>query len=298
MNERNEKTAAFSFNSIFDENIQQKEFFVATTLPLVKEFLSGKNNLIFSYGITSSGKSYTMRGTDSCPGLIPFSLITIFDRISSSVSSSPPSKKISKFCDIESLNVNQSSQEEADHDKLITSEIHDYSTKILSQIDDKSLSKTFGKCFESLSGNKNETCSVWISYFEIYNEKFVDLLNSGTEPQVVTSEKNFYLKDVTQVYVTSAVEAFAVFLKGQQKLHIDSTNLNKDSSRSHSVFTLSLLRINKDSGDTSISKLGFADLAGNERLKKIGMGKFTETTSINKSLSTLSRCIQKLINKS
>jgi len=51
--------------------------------------------------------------------------------------------------------------------------------------------------------------SVSVSSVYIYNEKVFDLLRPGIEMQIVTQEKNYYINDVTQTFVTSAEEAFA-----------------------------------------------------------------------------------------
>lgn len=52
----------FTFSHIFNENTSQKEFFKDTMLGLVKDFIDGQNCLVFSYGVTSSGKTYTIQG--------------------------------------------------------------------------------------------------------------------------------------------------------------------------------------------------------------------------------------------
>ena len=46
----------FSFTNVFDEETTQKSFFDETTLPLVTDFIHGQNCLVFTYGVTNSGK--------------------------------------------------------------------------------------------------------------------------------------------------------------------------------------------------------------------------------------------------
>ena len=55
--------AKYTFSHIFKEDTTQKEFFNDTMLGLVKDFIDGQNCLVFSYGVTSSGKTYTIQGT-------------------------------------------------------------------------------------------------------------------------------------------------------------------------------------------------------------------------------------------
>lgn len=52
----NDTTHQFSFSHIFPECTTQKHFFDQTMLPFVKDILSGVNGLVFTYGVTNSGK--------------------------------------------------------------------------------------------------------------------------------------------------------------------------------------------------------------------------------------------------
>lgn len=51
-------------------------------LPLVKDLLEGKNGLLFSYGVTGSGKTYSMIGNQQEPGILQRCLDTVFNSIS------------------------------------------------------------------------------------------------------------------------------------------------------------------------------------------------------------------------
>ncbi|CAG2179699.1 unnamed protein product, partial [Oppiella nova] len=64
----------YKFKQVFSENTSQKEIFADIALPLVSDLVNGKNGLLFTYGITSSGKTYTIAGTPSEPGILPRSL--------------------------------------------------------------------------------------------------------------------------------------------------------------------------------------------------------------------------------
>lgn len=52
--------------------------------PIVEAAVNGFNGTIFAYGQTSSGKTYTMMGTRNEPGVIPLSVIHIFNLIQNS----------------------------------------------------------------------------------------------------------------------------------------------------------------------------------------------------------------------
>jgi hypothetical protein len=71
----------FQFSFIFKQEIKQNDFFQATIYPCMEKFLKGDNLLIFSYGVTNSGKTYTMQGSAQEPGLIPRTLDFLFSSI-------------------------------------------------------------------------------------------------------------------------------------------------------------------------------------------------------------------------
>ena len=52
----------FNFSHVFPETTTQAQFFKATTFPVVKEFVEGQNCLVFTYGVTNSGKTFTVLG--------------------------------------------------------------------------------------------------------------------------------------------------------------------------------------------------------------------------------------------
>lgn len=73
----------FSFTQIFPPETIQSNFFSHTTLPLVKDLLNGENGLIFAYGVTNSGKTYTIQGKNNTEeaGLLPRTLDVVFNSI-------------------------------------------------------------------------------------------------------------------------------------------------------------------------------------------------------------------------
>lgn len=91
------------------------------------------------------------------------------------------------------------------------------------------------------------------------------------------SSGNVYVSGVTQVEVQSADEALRVLSRGQKARRIASTVLNTDSSRSHVVFNIRLVKVPFDETGSTIvrdndiirvSQLSLIDLAGSERTKR------------------------------
>jgi hypothetical protein len=70
----------FSFRSILDHTITQSQVFETVAAPLVEDFLHGSDVLIFCYGSTNAGKTYTVNGTKENPGILKRSLETIVQR--------------------------------------------------------------------------------------------------------------------------------------------------------------------------------------------------------------------------
>jgi uncharacterized small protein (DUF1192 family) len=147
------------------------------------------------------------------------------------------------------------------------------------------------------------------SFYEIYNEQVYDLLNpqpaataDGTAIPVNlpvrwnASTQSFFVEDLFVVACDSAEDMTAVVSEGTANRRTGNHAMNKDSSRSHSVFTI---EIDTDAGDGTPVRKGkvcLVDLAGSERQRHTGStGQvFQEATSINSSLLTLGKVISAL----
>jgi hypothetical protein len=53
-------TLSLTLSSIFEKDTKQPVFFARTALPMVQELLDGYNSLLFTYGVTNSGKTFTV----------------------------------------------------------------------------------------------------------------------------------------------------------------------------------------------------------------------------------------------
>lgn len=72
-----------TFSHVFTHDTEQREIFEVVALPLVENLINKKNGLLFTYGVTGSGKTYTMTGKAQDPGIIPRCLNVIFNTIAS-----------------------------------------------------------------------------------------------------------------------------------------------------------------------------------------------------------------------
>ncbi|KAF6254437.1 hypothetical protein COO60DRAFT_1665196 [Scenedesmus sp. NREL 46B-D3] len=157
--------------------------------------------------------------------------------------------------------------------------------------------------------HENLTFCVKVSMLEIYNEVITDLLNpSGSNLQIREDiKRGCFVEDLSEQLIQNSSDAMRLMRTGAENRHVGETRLNRESSRSHSVFACTLERHSKsqESGVTNVlfSRLNLIDLAGSERINggehggSQATGKhFKEACHINKSLTTLGRVIMELVD--
>lgn len=148
------------------------------------------------------------------------------------------------------------------------------------------------------------------SYLEIYNEKVFDLLEESAsmatqQPKSLREDANkeVYVESLREIPVGSEPEAIELLHIGSGNRRMASTDMNRESSRSHAVFTIKLVQSQKtDSGVTITrrSNLHLVDLAGSEKQRQTRAGgqRLKEAAQINKSLSALGNVIMSLVDVS
>ena len=156
--------------------------------------------------------------------------------------------------------------------------------------------------FEEIRKLPNVQPTFRVSYIEVYKEALADLLSpnfpepSSSGHELTISEDRtgtINVRGLMTPTITSESDALEFLFEGQYNRAIAEHQLNKASSRSHTVFTIycDLYRFDEDKSVTS--KLHLVDLAGSERLSKTeSTGHIAkEATYINKSLSFLEQVI-------
>ncbi|XP_034870110.1 kinesin-like protein KIF20A [Mirounga angustirostris] len=334
-NERGIGQAAhrFTFSQIFGPEVGQASFFNLTVKEMVKDVLKGQNWLIYTYGVTNSGKTHTIQGTIKDGGILPRSLALIFNSLQGQLQPTPDLKPV-LFNEVIWLDSKQIRQEEMKKLALLNGGLQEeeLSTSLKRSVyieGRMGTSTSFDSGIAGLSSSHmtsssqlDETShrwaqpdtapvsvpadirfSVWISFFEIYNELLYDLLEPPSQQRKRQTLRlcedqngNPYVKDLNWVHVQDAEEAWKLLKVGRKNQSFASTHLNQNSSRSHSIFSIRILHLQGE-GDIipKISELSLCDLAGSERCKDQKSGeRLKEAGNINTSLHTLGRCIAAL----
>uniref|UniRef100_A0A8D0SL93 Kinesin-like protein n=1 Tax=Sus scrofa TaxID=9823 RepID=A0A8D0SL93_PIG len=327
-------THRFTFSQIFGPEVGQAPFFNLTVKEMVKDVLKGQNWLIYTYGVTNSGKTHTIQGTIKDGGILPRSLTLIFNSLQGQLHPTPDLKPLLSN-EVMWLDSKQIRQEELKKLALLSGGLQeeDLSTSLKKSVYIESrmgTSTSFDSGIAGLSSTSQFTSSsqldetshrwaqpdtapvsvpadirfsIWISFFEIYNELLYDLLEPPSQQRKRQTLRlcedqngNPYVKDLNWINVQDAEEAWKLLKVGRKNQSFASTHLNQNSSRSHSIFSIRILHLQGD-GDIipKISELSLCDLAGSERCKDQKSGeRLKEAGNINTSLHTLGRCIAAL----
>ncbi|XP_015147598.1 kinesin-like protein KIF23 isoform X22 [Gallus gallus] len=302
----------YSFKEVFGTLVAQKELFDVVAKPLVEDLIRGKNGLLFTYGVTGSGKTHTMTGSPGDGGLLPRCLAMIFN----SIGPFQAKRFVFKLDDKNGVDV------QCEVDALLERQKRDAMPVPKTPSGKRQIDPEFADMINVQDHCKVEEVdednvySVFVSYIEIYNNYIYDLLEETPfdlikpkppQSKILREDQNhnMYVTGCTEVEVKSTEEAFEVFWKGQKKRRIANTQLNRESSRSHGVFIIKLAQAPLDAdGDNvlqekeqiTLSQLSLVDLAGSERTNrtKAEGNRLREAGNINQSLMTLRTCIEVL----
>ena len=240
---------SYKFSKVFGENSTQEEVFEYTCKPLIDDLIiNKKSGLVFTYGMTNAGKTFTVIGTPEQPGILPQALKNLLE-------------------------------------------------------------------YNGLQKDEKLDINFYCNFVEIYNEDVFDLLDDDPTGKNKFFKKKlnikenlnsvFFLQDVTYEKLDSLESFNNILNKGISKKVHSSTNLNQNSSRSHTIFKIVLLEKNKDITKIDYSteeliSLSVVDLAGSERQKRTdAKGKnLQEACKINQSLSTLGKCLEAMKHNS
>ncbi|KAJ3883487.1 kinesin 2 [Lentinula edodes] len=256
----------YPFDLVYGPEADQAMIYHDVVGPMLQQVLEGYNCTLFAYGQTGTGKTYTMQG----------------DLTKTPLGNPSP------------------------HAGMIP--------------------RVLFRLFHQLEQSKVDF-SVRVSFIELYNEELRDLLASelsapigSTQPMGMASKdatknagsnikifddsnkRGVIIQGIEEVPVKSSADALALLTKGSERRQIAATKFNDHSSRSHSIFSLTVHT--KEAGVVGedllrIGKLNMVDLAGSENIGRSGAEnkRAREAGMINQSLLTLGRVINALVDK-
>ncbi|CAB9506025.1 Kinesin-like protein [Seminavis robusta] len=261
----------FNFDAVLGmQATQQQVYATAVGDKISTNIFNGINVTIMAYGQTASGKSHTMQGLhDQNNGITG---TTSFDSDSENISP-----------DDNGLNFNV-----AENEGIIPRALHD-------------LFK--GKNDYQSSGKGNVTID--LVFYELYNDGIRDLMTSDDDYKSLAlldqGEVGVFIEGLTTTPIHSVRQAHALMTYAAQRRVTASTMKNVQSSRSHSICTLTVrcTPLAGTAGEITQACLTLVDLAGSERIKKTGVVgvQQQESITINKDLFVLGKVVSALADK-
>lgn len=260
----------YPFDLVFGPEADQAAIYHNVVSPMLDEVLMGYNCTLFAYGQTGTGKTYTMQG----------------DLTPTPMGNPSP--------------------------------------------DAGMIPRVLFRLFHHLETSQTDY-SVKISYIELYNEELRDLLanelsapTGNTQPMGLggkdtskdanknvdgclkifddATKRGVMIQGLEEIAVKDCRDALALLTKGSHRRQIAATKFNDHSSRSHSVFSITVhVKESSTIGEDllKIGKLNLVDLAGSENIGRSGAEnkRAREAGMINQSLLTLGRVINALVDK-
>eukprot|EP01012_Entosiphon_sulcatum_P028660 TRINITY_DN3472_c0_g1_i1.p1 TRINITY_DN3472_c0_g1~~TRINITY_DN3472_c0_g1_i1.p1 ORF type:complete len:926 (+),score=158.04 TRINITY_DN3472_c0_g1_i1:1560-4337(+) len=203
----------YTFENLFDQTAATEKVYVAMCLPIVTQVANdARNGTIFAYGQTNSGKTYTIRGTESSTGIISYAATDLFKAI---------------------------------------------------------------ELYKKEGGRA--TCSITVSYLELYNEDLADLLAEDTDQNDImrpvlrddysSGALRVVVDNLSQHAVSTTENVEELLQRGDSRRHIGRNNEHDKASRSHALFQFHVERRDFQSRTAPPvvrSQLNVVDLAGSE----------------------------------
>ncbi|PNF26853.1 hypothetical protein B7P43_G16277 [Cryptotermes secundus] len=291
------------FHRVFEEDASQETVFEWTTIPLINDVFRGKSCLLFAYGLSGGGKTYTMNGEPRKPGIISRALDVIFNNIMHFQAE----KFVFKPDKMNGFEV------QAEEDAWKERQCEAHRTQRLMKTDDAIECDQQAPCYIQLEGiDEDNIYAIFISYVEVYKNAVYDLLedtrdygkHKRLQGKLVREDRthDMYVHDVVEVEVKSSKEAHEILYKGMCTKRKIFGSVTSGFSCSHSVFTIRIVQAVLDQfggapeqkGAYCVSKLCLVDLAGSKctNYMKNTSQRLGESGNINNSLMTLKTCLE------
>lgn len=291
---------------------------------MIEGLFNAQSAVVFAHGVTCSGKTWTIQGSDDHPGILPRSLDVIVNSIA-----------VAKGDGL--------LQESTVSDSVaqLTSGRHEFGTRRtrLRSVKTNAKSKIHDSNYIEVNGRMDY--KIFASYLEVYNEQCYDLFEKSSSSEYASNreelqnmeeetdrgaevsaaqttakrarrkilklklnhDREVHPEGITEIEIRNCADIDRLLEFGQQNRSVAHTKANQVSSRSHAVFFITLKMTETVKGPNGhprtkhrTSKLSIVDLAGSERTGRTNNDgesvRQKETCKINSSLMNLGRCLQ------
>ncbi|KAI9446436.1 kinesin-domain-containing protein [Lactarius indigo] len=259
----------YPFDLVFGPEADQSMIYQDVVHPMLDEVLLGYNCTLFAYGQTGTGKTYTMQGDlGTTPLGNPVASAGMVPRV-----------LFRLFSQLETSGIDFSIK--VSYIELYNEELRDLLASDLASPVGSSQPMSMG------SGNPRDTAA---------NSGGLKIFDDS-------SKRGVFIQGLEEISVKSAPDALALLVKGSDRRQIAATKFNDHSSRSHSIFSITVHTKEVSAmGDDllRVGKLNLVDLAGSENIGRSGAEnkRAREAGMINQSLLTLGRVINGLVERS
>ena len=135
--------------------------------------------------------------------------------------------------------------------------------------------RSMNHIFETLQDKRFVSSRVTCSYLEIYNEELSDLFAYGdsVKLEILNTKDGMCFRGLVEKEVKTSEDVLALIRKAAESRKIGETKMNKESSRSHCIFTVHVYSRRQSADGIPVDyhgKLHMVDLAGSENAKTAG----------------------------
>lgn len=144
--------------------------------------------------------------------------------------------------------------------------------------------------FEIIQTRDNWHYQLTLSMLEIYNETIFDLIETSNEKlEIRQGPDGNIVVGLSEVEIANYEQVKQLMVLGNNNRAVGAHDMNKHSSRSHSIITVTCRGKNLVDNESSNGKLHLIDLAGSERVSKTDAqgDRLKEAQNINRSLLSL-----------
>lgn len=299
----NSKT--YTVDKVFGPSANQSLIFENIAEPLFFDFIKGYNCTVLVYGMTSTGKTYTMTGDEKLyngelsdsAGIIPRILFRLFETLEHQ-----KDDYVVKCSFVELYNEELNDLLSVSQDTAASKRLKIFDSDSVVNSNNSSSTKKYLKTVSVLGAAEPMSTTLHRKYKRSlsYPSNPSKTSHSNKAQHSLNQEQTtgIYIQNLQDFHIDNAKEGIRLLQKGLKYRQVASTKMNDFSSRSHTIFTITLYK--EHEGEMfRISKMNLVDLAGSENISRSGAQhqRAKEAGSINQSLLTLGRVINSLADK-